>query len=63
MFSYIMLCSHQFISYMNSGQLVMQYKNHAQSEYKHSLTFHVWHYVVIATKPMHWLQICSIVHN
>ena len=25
-------------------------RNQAQSEYKHSLTFRVWRYVVIATK-------------
>jgi len=37
--------------------------NQAQSEYKHSLTFRVWHYVVIATKFMHRLQIHPIVHN
>jgi len=37
--------------------------NQAQSEYKHSLTFCVRHYVVIAMKSMHRLQICLIVHN
>ena len=37
--------------------------NHAQSEYKHSLTFRVRCYVVIAMKPMHRLQICRIVHS
>ena len=37
--------------------------NQTQSEYKHSLTFCVRHYVVVATKPMHQLQICPIVHN
>ena len=31
--------------------------NQAQREYKHSLTFHVWRYVAIATKPVHRLQI------
>jgi len=31
--------------------------NQAQSEYKHSLTFRVRRYVVIATKPVHRLQI------
>ena len=35
----------------------------AQSENKHSLTFCVRHYVVIATKLVHQLQICPIVHN
>jgi len=33
------------------------------SKYKHSLTFCVQCYVVIATKPMHRLQIHPIVHN
>jgi len=33
------------------------------SEYKYSLTFHVRHYVVKATKPLHRLQISPIVHN
>jgi len=37
--------------------------NQARSEYKHSLTFHVRHYVVIAMKPVHQLQIHPIVHN
>jgi len=31
--------------------------------YKHSLTFCVRRYVVIATKPVHLLQIRPIVHN
>jgi len=35
----------------------------AYSEYKHSLTFRVQCYVVIATKPVHRLQIRLIVHN
>ena len=35
----------------------------AQSEYKHSLTFCIRHYIVIATKPMHRLQIHPSVHN
>ena len=30
---------------------------------EHSLTFRVWHYVIIATKPVHQLQIRSIMHN
>jgi len=38
-------------------------KTQAYSEYKHSLTFHVRHYVVTATKPVHQLQICPMVHN
>jgi len=33
------------------------------SEYKHSLTFHVRRYDVIAMKPLHQLQIGPIVHN
>jgi len=37
--------------------------NQAQSEYKHSLTLRVRRYVVIATKPVHRLQISQIVHN
>jgi len=37
--------------------------NHAYHEYKHSLTFRVRRYVVIAMKPVHRLQICPIVHN
>ena len=37
--------------------------NQAQSEYKHSLTFRIRRYVVIATKPVHRLQINPIVHN
>jgi len=32
-------------------------------EYKHSLTFRVRRYVVIATKPVHRLHIRPIVHN
>jgi len=40
-----------------------RYLNQAYSEYKHSLIFRVRRYVVIATKPVHWLQICPIVHN
>jgi len=35
----------------------------AYSKYKHSFTFCVQCYVVIATKPVHQLQICPIVHN
>ena len=34
-----------------------------QSEYKNSLTFRVRRYVVIATKPVHRLQIRPIMHN
>jgi len=37
--------------------------NQAYSEYRHSLTFRVRLYVVIATKPVHRLQIRPIVHN
>ena len=37
--------------------------NQALSEYKHSLTFRVRRYVVIATKPVHRLQIRATVHN
>jgi len=37
--------------------------NQAQSEYKHSLTFRVWRYVVIATKPVQRLQMRHTVHN
>jgi len=37
--------------------------NQAQSEYKHLLTFCVRRYVVIATKPVHQLQIRPIMHN
>ena len=37
--------------------------NQAYSEYKNSLTFRVRRYVVIATKPVHRLQIHPIVHN
>jgi len=37
--------------------------NQAQSEYKYLLTFRARRYVVIATKPVHRLQICPIVHN
>jgi len=37
--------------------------NQTYSEYKHSLTLRVWRYVVIATKPVHRLQIRPIVHN
>jgi len=35
----------------------------AQNEYKHSLTFSVQRYVVIATKTMYQLQIRPIVYN
>ena len=38
-------------------------ENQAYREYKHSLTFRVLRYVVIATKPVHRLQIRPIVHN
>jgi len=31
--------------------------NQEQSEYKHSLTFRIMRYVVIASKPMHQMQI------
>jgi len=34
-----------------------------QSKYNHSLTFCIQRYVVMAIKPMHWLQIHPIVHN
>ena len=34
-----------------------------QSEYKHSLIFHIWHYAVTATKPVHRLQIRPALHN
>jgi len=37
--------------------------NQPSSEYKHSLTFRVRRYVVIATKTVHRLQIRPIVHN
>jgi len=37
--------------------------NQAQSEYKHSLTFCIQRYVVIATKPVHQLQVHPIVHK
>jgi len=37
--------------------------NQAYSKYKHSLTFRIRRYVVIATKPVHRLQIRPIVHN
>jgi len=37
--------------------------NQAQNEYKHSLTFLVRSYVVIATKPVHRLQIRPMVHK
>jgi len=37
--------------------------NQVQSEYEHSLTFRVRRYVVVATKPVHLLQIRPIVHN
>ena len=37
--------------------------NKAQSEYKHSLTFCVCRYVVIAMKSVHGLQIRPTEHN
>jgi len=37
--------------------------NQVQCEYKHLLTFRVRRYVVIATKPVHRLQIRTIVRN
>jgi len=40
-----------------------QSTHRAHSEYKHSLTFRVRCYVVIATKPVHWLQVCPVRHN
>jgi len=37
--------------------------NQALSEYKHSMTFCIRRCVAVATKPVHRLQICPIVHN
>jgi len=37
--------------------------NQAYSEYKHSLTFRVRRYVIIATKPVQRLQIRLTVYN
>jgi len=42
---------------------LQHWSNEAYNKYKHSLTFRVRHYVVIAMKPMHRLQMCRIVHN
>ena len=42
---------------------LQHWSNKAYNKYKHSLTFRVRHYVVIAMKPMHRLQMCRIVHN
>jgi len=49
-------------------QLLAHYNNKPATwpwsgDYMHSLTFHVRHYVVIATKPVHRLQICPTMHN
>jgi len=41
----------------------LQPTNQPESEYKHSLTVRVRRYVVIATKPLHRLQIRRTVHN
>jgi len=43
--------------------MIMTLMNQTYSEYKHSLTFRVPRYVVIAAKAVHRLQICPIVHN
>jgi len=56
-------CSCTFTHIHDCGKA--DHKNQAQSEYKykHLLTFRIQHYVVIATKSVHRLQICPIVHN
>jgi len=43
-------------------QSVHKCKKQAQSEHKHSLTVRIQRYVVIATKPVHQLQIRPTVH-
>jgi len=44
-------------------QEVVDKVNQAYSEDKHSLTFRVRRYFVTAMKPVHLLQIRSIMHN
>jgi len=36
---------------------MIQTKTRHRATTSHSLTFRIWHYVVVATKPMHRLQI------
>ena len=42
---------------------VYSYTTRHRASWQHSLTFCVWRYVVVATKPVHRLQIRQIVHN
>jgi len=46
-----------------SASVTQDGHDQAQSLHKHSLTFRVPRYVVMATKPVHWLQIRPTVHN
>jgi len=58
----LLFCHHinEVLQYNTTTTL---HTNQAYSEYKHSLTFRVRQSVVTATKPVHRLQICQIVHN
>jgi len=49
------------VCYSQNVQAVIHIK--PESEYKYSLAFRVRRYVVIATKPVHRLQIRPMVHN
>jgi len=43
------------LTVLHHVMLYLQYSStsQAESKYQHSLTFHVRHYVVMATKPVH----------
>jgi len=56
---YLHVLLHQIQHFKVNAQCRFAVVNHAQSEYKHSLTFHIRRSVVIAMKPMHRLQICQ----
>jgi len=67
-FAHITKCNSTSLATINTTRSSLlgipdTYSKQAQNEYKHSLTFRVWHHVVIATKPVHRLQIRPIVHN
>ena len=60
---YANVVKHNTINKSNGRGQKVTMDNQAQSEYKHSLTFCVRRYVVIATKPVHRLQIRPTVHS
>jgi len=54
---------HYFVLNINHLHNYCYNQNQAYSEYKHLLTFRIRRYVVIATKPVHQLQICPTMQN